>query len=79
LRHTRVRQGANQTLQFVVAEDVVLAAARATGATYAANQKKSHAHRHNDSKEASVRHKPMNQAMHIEGHHKLTSETSLLN
>ena len=62
----------------MVAEEIVLAAARAVGAAHAADNEDGHAHRHQDGHEISIRREQMNQVMHIEGHHLATSETSLL-
>jgi hypothetical protein len=49
----------------MVAEEVVLAAAGAVCAAHAAHKENCDAHRHEDGKQASIRHKPMNQIMHI--------------
>jgi hypothetical protein len=62
----------------MVAEEVVLAAAWAVGATHAADKENGHARRHQDCEQASIHRKPVNQAMHIEGHHIVASETSHL-
>jgi hypothetical protein len=59
----------------MVAEEVVLAAARTVCAAHAADKENSHAHRHQDGEEASIRRKPMNKIMHIQGHHIVASET----
>jgi hypothetical protein len=74
-----LQSGDASHLQFVAAEQIILAAARAVGASHAAHKQKGHAHRHNDGEEASIRREPVNQAMHIQRHHTLTSETSLPN
>jgi hypothetical protein len=65
-----LQSGDASHLQFVAAEQIILAAARAVGASHAA---------HKDGEEASIRREPVNQAMHIQRHHTLTSETSLPN
>jgi hypothetical protein len=62
-------------LHFVAAEEVVLVAAGAVGASQAANQKNRNAHCHQDSQEAAVRREPMDQMMHIQDTH--TVEKSL--
>jgi hypothetical protein len=62
----------------MVTEEVVFAAAGAIGAAHAAHKEDGHPHRHKDGEQASIHHKPMNQTMHIQGHHVVASETSQL-
>ena len=54
----------HQALQFMVVEEVILAAAGAFGALHAAYKKDRNTHRHKYGEEASIRCKPMKQAMH---------------
>jgi hypothetical protein len=49
----------------MVAEEVILAAAGTVRAAHAAHKENRHTHRHDDREQASIRRKPMNQAMHI--------------
>lgn len=53
----------------MAAEEVVLIAAGAVGASEAADQKNRNAHCHEDSQNASVRREPMDQMMHIQDTH----------
>jgi hypothetical protein len=61
----------------MVAEEIVLAAAGTVRAAHAANKEDGHSHRYHNGEQASIRREPMNQVMHIQGHHIVTSEISL--
>jgi hypothetical protein len=63
----------------VVAEQIVLVAARAFRALQAADQQNRHPRRHQDGKEIRIRRKPMNYAMHKPKLHGLNSKARLSN
>jgi hypothetical protein len=56
-------------LKFVAAEQVVFVAAGAVGASQAADKQDRDTHCRQNSQDASVRHEPMDQMMHIQDTH----------
>ena len=73
----RASTGNAPSLEFVAAEEVVLFAAGALRALQAANDEHGYACRDHNSKDVSVGHKPMNQAIHTEQHHTTNSKILL--
>jgi hypothetical protein len=63
-----------KNLELMVTKDIVLFAARATRATQAGNKKNSHANRHNDSECVSIRRKPLDQTVQMDGQHTINSK-----
>jgi hypothetical protein len=53
----------------MTAEDIVFFAAGAVRAFQAADEEQSHTYRDHNGKDVSVSRKPVNQAVHTEGHH----------